>query len=120
MKGNNKHFRGEAMKKFIFVIMIALFVLAACGPEQTTNDSGKSQDELDQVVQATLQALTQQADQNNHAQQPEQAQQSEQSNQPQQPLQNNQAPGLVSNGHTDGTGSISGNLSFPSERITPY
>ena len=105
------------MKKFIFVILIALFVLAACGPGEAT-DSGVSQEELDQVVQATFQALTQQVEQAAQAGATEvpAVNQPEQSNQPN---QNNQASGLVSNGRSDGTGSISGNLSFPSEGIPP-
>jgi len=66
---------------------------------------------VNQIVQATFQALTQQAEQANQTNQPDQTNQT--NNQP------NQAPGLISNGRTDGTGSISGNLSFPSEGIPP-
>ena len=103
------------MKKFIFVTLILLVIVGACVP--AASESGVSQEELDLVVQATFQALTQQVEQNSQPEQPVQANQPEQP--AQEPSQPNQAPGQISNGRTDGTGSISGNLSFPSEGIPP-
>lgn len=95
-------------RKFLFVLLVLAFLAASCAPSQEQIDQmvqsaqetamaqvtvvpAATQD-VDQIVQATFQALTAQA---------------------------TATPMLIPNGRSDGTGSIAGNLSFPSEGIPP-